>query len=237
LLKDFNDVQDESPAPDGLVAEQKAARRSHILAVARQLIVERGYDGVTMRDLAAVAGVSVPTLYNLCGGKDDLLRQAVAAGFDPVSLSPARRLRGHRRMLAILETGAEEIDRQPGLYRSMLAMVTRSRQAQVPMLDIGARLHAEVLATLDELHDLGQLAPWVDRPVLAERLTATCVTAALEWAAGFATPRRSRAITFFTACTMLAAATTGTAQDAFLAEARRAQRELARRPGRPQPRP
>jgi AcrR family transcriptional regulator len=211
------------------VAEQKATRRAHILAVALRLIEERGYGGVTMRELAAAAGVSVPTLYNLCGSKDELLRQAVAEGFDPVSLRPDRRLRGHRRMLAILETGAEEIDRQPGFYRSMLAMVTRSRQAQVPMLGIGARLYAEVLAALEELHDLGHLAPWVDRPVMAERLTATCVTAALEWAAGFATPDRSRSITFFTACTMLAAATTGTAQDAFLAEARRAQRDLARK--------
>ena len=36
----------------GLIDEHKAERRARILAAARTLIAQRGYDGLTMRDLA-----------------------------------------------------------------------------------------------------------------------------------------------------------------------------------------
>src|SRR5262245_47954180 len=57
----------------GLLDEHKAERRARILAAARRLIAERGYDGLTMRELARVSRVSVPTLYNLFGGKHAIL--------------------------------------------------------------------------------------------------------------------------------------------------------------------
>ena len=60
-----------------LVTEQKLERRERILASARELIAERGYEGLTMRDLAAHCRVSVPTLYNQFGSKDSLLAAAV----------------------------------------------------------------------------------------------------------------------------------------------------------------
>ncbi len=56
-----------------LFEEHKAERRARILAAARELIAERGYDGITMRDLARASRVSVPTLYDLFGGKQALL--------------------------------------------------------------------------------------------------------------------------------------------------------------------
>lgn len=212
----------------GLVAEQKGARRAHILSVARDLIERHGYDGVTMRHLAAAAGVSVPTLYNLCGSKDELLHEAVTTGFDATAGAvAASRTRGHGRVLQVLALGAEEIDRHPAYYRSMLDMVTRSAQAQAPMLILGQRLHSELAAALTDMRQLGQLEGWVDIPALAERLTATCVTAAFEWAAGFASPERARAITLYTSCTMLATASRGRARQVFEREARRAQRTLA----------
>jgi len=41
------------------------ARRERILETARGLIESRGYEGLTMRDLAGSSGVTVPTVYNL----------------------------------------------------------------------------------------------------------------------------------------------------------------------------
>jgi AcrR family transcriptional regulator len=64
-----------------LVTRQREERKQRILEVARQLIAEHGYDGVTMRDLAEKSLVSVPTLYNLFGGKNDLLFAAVESYF------------------------------------------------------------------------------------------------------------------------------------------------------------
>ena len=52
-------------------------RRDNILATARRLLTERGYEGVTMDVLATEAGVAKKTLYNAFGGKDALLLEAV----------------------------------------------------------------------------------------------------------------------------------------------------------------
>ena len=56
-----------------LLHEHKAERRARIGKAARQLVVERGYEGLTMRELAQKARVAVPTLYNLFGSKDAIL--------------------------------------------------------------------------------------------------------------------------------------------------------------------
>ena len=52
-------------------------RRENIMQTARTLIAERGYEGVTMRDLAAESGVATKTLYLQYGNKENLLTTAV----------------------------------------------------------------------------------------------------------------------------------------------------------------
>jgi|SaaInlV_120m_DNA_3_1039746.scaffolds.fasta_scaffold21831_2 AcrR family transcriptional regulator len=48
-------------------------RRATILREARNVIANDGFDALKIRDLAARAGLTVPTIYNLIGGKDDIL--------------------------------------------------------------------------------------------------------------------------------------------------------------------
>lgn len=48
-------------------------RRTTILREARNLIAGNGFDALRIRDLAARAGLTVPTIYNLIGGKDEIL--------------------------------------------------------------------------------------------------------------------------------------------------------------------
>ena len=64
-----------------LVSNQREERRQRILDVARRLIAERGFEGVTMRELAEQSLVSDPTLCNLFGGENELLFAAVEAYF------------------------------------------------------------------------------------------------------------------------------------------------------------
>ncbi|WP_332818820.1 TetR/AcrR family transcriptional regulator [Sphingopyxis sp.] len=59
-------------------------RRDRILDAARSIIAENGFDALTTRGLAQVAGVSAPTLYNLIGGKDDIVRALAKAGAEHV---------------------------------------------------------------------------------------------------------------------------------------------------------
>ncbi len=53
--------------------EAKAERRRQIVRAARELIVERGDAGLSMRELARRAGVSQATPYNLFGTKRAIL--------------------------------------------------------------------------------------------------------------------------------------------------------------------
>jgi len=58
-------------------SDRQLQREANILAVTREALAARGYDGVTMNALAEQAGVTKRTLYNLYGGKDELLHAAV----------------------------------------------------------------------------------------------------------------------------------------------------------------
>ncbi len=52
----------------------KEKRRRRILDHARRIIAKKGFDALKLRDLAASADVTVPTIYNLIGGKPEMLR-------------------------------------------------------------------------------------------------------------------------------------------------------------------
>ncbi|MGZ4104937.1 MAG: TetR/AcrR family transcriptional regulator, partial [Actinomycetota bacterium] len=47
-------------------------RREQILGVARRLLAERGYDALSMDEVAAAVGVTKPVLYRHFSGKRDL---------------------------------------------------------------------------------------------------------------------------------------------------------------------
>lgn len=53
-------------------------RKANILATARQLIAEESYDHVVMRQLAERSEVSIPTIYNLIGGRNEVLQLATS---------------------------------------------------------------------------------------------------------------------------------------------------------------
>jgi len=57
--------------PARLVNKEK--RRRRILEHARKTIVKKGFDDLKLRELAISAGVTVPTIYNLIGGKPEIL--------------------------------------------------------------------------------------------------------------------------------------------------------------------
>lgn len=52
----------------------KEKRRQRILNTARQILAMEGYDALNARHLAKAASVTTPTLYNLVGTKEEVLR-------------------------------------------------------------------------------------------------------------------------------------------------------------------
>jgi|TARA_R110001606_G_scaffold74462_3_gene172551 AcrR family transcriptional regulator len=65
-------------------ARNMEKRRQRILDAARAIIVENGVDGLTTRGLAEAAGVTAPTLYNLIGDKDAIIRTMIGDGVERV---------------------------------------------------------------------------------------------------------------------------------------------------------
>jgi AcrR family transcriptional regulator len=63
-----------SPDPSGRLAPALARRRRRVLRAARALVAEQGLEALTMRQLALEADMSVATLYNLIGGRDEIVR-------------------------------------------------------------------------------------------------------------------------------------------------------------------
>lgn len=59
--------------PLGIRAQRKRATRDELLQTAKELFGERGYDNVTVAEIAAGAGVSVKTLFQHFRSKEDLL--------------------------------------------------------------------------------------------------------------------------------------------------------------------
>lgn len=60
--------------------------REAILAAARELFADRGYEATTMRAVAAAAGVDPALIHHYFGTKDGLVRAAIALPVDPVGL-------------------------------------------------------------------------------------------------------------------------------------------------------
>ncbi|HIW68640.1 MAG TPA: TetR/AcrR family transcriptional regulator, partial [Candidatus Dietzia merdigallinarum] len=49
-----------------------AERRQQLIEVGRRIFAEYGYDAATVEEIAAVAGVSKPVVYEHFGGKEGL---------------------------------------------------------------------------------------------------------------------------------------------------------------------
>ncbi len=65
----------------------KELRRRRIIAEAQRLIGRDGFDALSLRKLAAAADVTVPTIYNLVGSKEDLLTEIFDQLIDRVEAS------------------------------------------------------------------------------------------------------------------------------------------------------
>jgi len=69
----------------------KERRREKILAEARSLIAEEGFDALTINQLAKRSGVTIPTVHNLLGKKNDIvlaLFQGLVDSIDQVLAEP-----------------------------------------------------------------------------------------------------------------------------------------------------
>lgn len=92
-------------------APEASGSREHVLQVARRLFGERGYGAVTIREIAAEAGVSAALVMKVGGSKEQL--HADATPLEPAPMGPGVPLEGMgellvRRMLTRREEDVAE---------------------------------------------------------------------------------------------------------------------------------
>lgn len=125
---------------DGWERRQERTRGDVVVAVG-EIIAEDGVEGVTMRKLAARAGVAVATLYNQFGDRNGVLVAFVAAGLDQLeveldelpALGPIEATRAWFRVFDSI------IEKHPDVWRSLFRTL-KSGEGVHGMGEVGDRV-------------------------------------------------------------------------------------------------
>jgi AcrR family transcriptional regulator len=200
-------------------ALQMNRRRERILAAARQLISKQGYESLTMRALAQASGVTVPTIYNLIGNKDAVLGAAIRDG----SMRFFGEVRPGASPIAILEKNVAELLLQPAYYRPLLRVLLHGTASDA-MAEIDAQYLRHLRDALEVMSERGELEPWVDCAILAERLLSSLYGAASEWATGLLDDESLPVVASYDANIALAGVATEKSRRRFQNRARRLQK-------------
>jgi AcrR family transcriptional regulator len=173
-------------------AEVQAARleilRRAVLESAGALFAANGYDGATMARVAADAGVSLKSLYDVFAGKEDLIEAVLADHFEkhiaPLLAERWSDLAPGERLFAFLEgiLAAMEADRDYLVLRARgsAALPPEMREkGRDPYAQYVDRTEQHLVALIRDAQDAG-LPAGVDPHDLAAVLMASVVTLAMK---------------------------------------------------------
>ncbi|NUU24922.1 MAG: TetR/AcrR family transcriptional regulator [Streptomycetaceae bacterium] len=203
-------TETRSAPVEGLRERKKRQTRLHISDVATGLFLERGFDAVTVAEIAEAADVSVNTVYNYFSAKEDLFFDRseefarrlprIVKERAPGESAAAAALRGMRTDLA-------ELSPSLGLVEGYVRFLRVMRESPALLVRLHMMEHeyqCELARTLreeagegpdDPLPDLvaGQLA-WLEGVVFEAVAEATLEGASPELAAALAAARLDAAV-------------------------------------------
>lgn len=150
------------------LTERQRNRRLRILETARSLLTARGYDALTMRDLAAESEVALKTLYRIYGDKDDLLRTAIQEQYrvEYEALDEDVEHSGLDRVFFIAESMSVRVLDEAS-YIKALARMTSSEAILDTLRELRTTTYAK---GLDQMRAQGALEEFVDTRFLASLL-------------------------------------------------------------------
>ncbi len=199
-----------------LFDEHKSELRHRIQRAARKLVAERGYDGLTMRDLARAARVSVPTLYNLFGSKDAILvaeLETLTASIAAQLVLPASASFLERGQAAF-DAGQRLIEESPEFFRAVTQMFLTSPESGEMRRRADEAFIAILRTNLAAAKAAGQLADWADPDTVARHGLMLYNANFLRWAIGEIDLAEFRAIGTSAMCHLLV----GVARGAYAAD-------------------
>jgi AcrR family transcriptional regulator len=172
----------------------KAERRRQIIGAARDLIRETGNAGLSMRGLAARAGVSLATPYNLFGSK----RAIVVAVLQDVRtfherFSNVRVADPLERIFAALDMSIEFYVGDPAFYRTLWAAVFDSSDGVRGEI-LNPKRDAFWRALIDEAVKFGAISAEIDPDLLLRQLELQLRSVMFDWVVGEISPARLAAM-------------------------------------------
>jgi AcrR family transcriptional regulator len=165
--------------------EAKEERRRRIVTAARDLIRETGDAGVSMREIAGRADVSLSTPYNLFGSK----RAIVLAVLEDIREFTERfaRLRSANaveRIFQVLSMSIRYYVDDPDFYRALWTGVFDLSGAEVRSALLLPERDAFWLFLVDAAAREGALSPEIDTAMLLRSLDLTHASIMLSWVVG-----------------------------------------------------
>jgi AcrR family transcriptional regulator len=177
-------------APATPTAEQRERRR-RIIDAAFELGAERGYDAVQMRDVSAIANVSLATIYRYFSSKDHLLAAAMtewtAKLQGRIAQSPPRGDRAADQLVDVLGRACKAMARQPLLSAALVRALSSADpgvkqsadqvQRQIEsmaagiLVDIDPHVRSDIMAVLGHVW-YSTLVAWANDRIDFDRVIA-----------------------------------------------------------------
>ena len=146
-----------------------------------------------MRSLADESSVSVPTVYALVGGRDDVITALMDAGVERFDMGVAAlSVRGLFRATAIVELFADIVDHERGLVHELLASGALMSAGREPLL-LFHRVRTELKQAFVEALKDGELQPGNDPEFAATSMVRLGMGAFVDWVIGQGDPPTLRA--------------------------------------------
>jgi AcrR family transcriptional regulator len=158
--------------------ERQRARRAEILADTRRLLAETGHERLTLRRVAERCGVTVQTIRNSFGRREDLIAQAVNEHTTTIWRRLGQPYAGPQAFIAFPDVIRHVVTQAPAFLRGTIcAAFTNIPSLQV--LQSHAALNKTQLLRQMARRDL--IRPEIDIGMLADQITKIDTMLMYEW--------------------------------------------------------
>ena len=182
-LSDERSTTDDGSPMRGSRWMNQRQRRAAILATARQLFAQNGYDRFHVRELAGLCNLSAQTIYNLIGDRDRVLHEAMREHIRAMVTSATKQSDRYPNVaLALGDMFCVTAERYPEYSRQMSISFSCSSR---PLFEVISNCTFPTLfSALTRLQLRDRLRNHVDPRVLTERIAALGAVSMLHWADG-----------------------------------------------------
>ena len=160
---------------------------SKLIATARQLFVEIGYEAATVRKIAEVSGLGMGTVFHYISEKRDLIylifneraEERIERSFS--ALQPWQNFRG--KVLSITESHFQLLALEPELGRILLAEIDHSSGGKhyLRHIEIRERQQRGMVALVEEAQQSGELRMDSSAEIIAQTIFFVYSAAARAW--------------------------------------------------------